>query len=47
MLADAPYKTAGTVANFAMGRLAIERNESAYLSFWKAWWSKNRAGLGY
>jgi hypothetical protein len=45
--ADNPYKTAETVANFGMGRLAIGHNESAYLSFWKAWWSKNRAGLGY
>ncbi len=47
MPADAPYKTAETLANFGVGRLAIERNESAYLSFWKAWWSQNRAGLGY
>ena len=45
MTADAPYKTAETVANFGAGRLAIERNESAYLSFWKAWWLKNRDGL--
>lgn len=45
--ADAPYKTAETLANFGVGRLAIERNESAYLSFWRAWWSQNRAALGY
>jgi hypothetical protein len=42
--ANAPYKTQDTVANFALGQAA---NETSYISFWKNWWSANRAGLGY
>lgn len=45
--AAAPYKTADTVANFAMGSQAIEQKTSSYLSFWKTWWAQNRASLGY
>ncbi len=45
--ASAPYQTAGTIANLAMGSRAIAKNETSYLSFWKSWWSQNRAGLGY
>ena len=44
---SAPYKTPDTIANFAMGAAAIERNEAAYLSFWKNWWSQQRAGMGF
>jgi hypothetical protein len=44
---SAPYKTQETIANFAMGSTAIERNEASYISFWKGWWSQNRANLGY
>ena len=42
--ANAPYKTQDTVANFALGQAA---NETSYISFWKNWWSANRASLGY
>lgn len=45
--ASAPYKTAETIANFAMGAQAINRRESRYLSFWKGWWVQNRTRLGY
>ena len=45
--ATAPYKTADTVANFAMGKQAISQNEAKYLSFWRSWWSQNRAALGH
>jgi hypothetical protein len=45
--ASAPYKTADTVANFAMGTQAIAQKPSTYLSFWKTWWAQNRASLGY
>jgi hypothetical protein len=45
--ANAPYKTQDTVAHFALGRQAIAANETSYISFWKDWWSKNRANLGY
>jgi hypothetical protein len=45
--ASAPYKTAETMANFAMGSTAIETNEASYLSFWNGWWSSNRASLGF
>jgi hypothetical protein len=44
---SAPYRTPETITNFAMGSVAIEKNEASYLSFWKAWWSQNRASLGY
>jgi hypothetical protein len=44
---SAPFKTADTVANFALGSQAIARNEAAYLSFWKGWWLQNRTRLGY
>lgn len=45
--ASASYKTADTVAHLAFGRPAIAANEVSYVSFWKDWWSKNRASLGY
>jgi hypothetical protein len=45
--ANAPYKTQDTVAHFALGRQTIAANEASYISFWKAWWSANRASLGY
>lgn len=45
--ASAPYKTAETIANFAMARQAIEQKEASYLSFWKAWWAQQRTSLGY
>jgi hypothetical protein len=44
---NAPYMTAETKANFALGSQAIERNETAYLSFWKQWWSQHRTSLGF
>jgi hypothetical protein len=44
---SAPYKTADTVANFAMGSQAISQNEATYLSFWRAWWLQHRSDLGY
>jgi hypothetical protein len=43
----APYMTAETIANFAMGFQAIEQNEPQYLAFWGRWWSLNRTGLGF
>jgi len=43
----APYMTADTQAHFALGSQAIERNESAYLSFWKQWWLQHKAALGF
>jgi hypothetical protein len=43
----APYMTATTRANFALGSQAIERDEASYLSFWKQWWSQNKAALGF
>ena len=42
-----PYRTDDTIRNFAMGQKAISQNETKYLSFWKNWWSQNRASLGY
>ncbi len=45
--ASAPYRTADTIANFALGEQAISRNETAYLAFWKNWWATNRGGLGF
>jgi hypothetical protein len=45
--ASAPFQTAETLANFAMGAESIGRNETGYLSFWKTWWMQNRAALGY
>jgi hypothetical protein len=45
--ASAPYKTADTIANFAMGARAVGKNEAALLAFWKNWWLQNRASLGY
>jgi hypothetical protein len=44
---NAPYRTAETIANFAQGERAILRNEAAYLSFWKDWWTSHRKQLGY
>ncbi len=44
---SAPYKTSDTMANFAMGAAAIERNETSYLAFWKGWWLQNQASLGF
>lgn len=45
--AGAPYMTAETRANFALGPQAIERNEGSSLAFWTQWWSQNRTGLGF
>lgn len=45
--ASAPYMTASTRQNFALGRQAIARNESAYISFWEQWWLQNRTALGF
>lgn len=45
--ANAPYRTADTIANFAQGEQAISRNETAYLAFWKNWWVTNRGTLGF
>jgi hypothetical protein len=45
--ANNPYRTDDTIRNFAMGQKAISQNETKYLSFWKNWWSQNRASLGY
>jgi hypothetical protein len=45
--ASAPYRTADTMAHFAMGSTAIERNEASYLSFWQQWWQQNQASLGF
>jgi hypothetical protein len=44
---NAPFGTADTLANFAMGSNAIQRNEAAYLSFWRQWWSEQRTALGF
>jgi hypothetical protein len=44
---DGTYSTAETIANFAQGAQAIERDEGRYLAFWKAWWGTNRASLGF
>ena len=45
--ATAPYRTADTMAHFAMGSTAIKQNEPSYLSFWKEWWTANQASLGF
>lgn len=45
--ASAPYKTQDTLSHLAFGRQAIAANETSLISFWKDWWSKNRATLGY
>jgi HEAT repeat protein len=42
----APYRTADTVANSALGAATISRNEARYLTFWENWWAQNRASLG-
>jgi len=44
---NSPYQSTETIANFAMGKIAISRNESAYLGFWRDWWRQQRAGLGF
>lgn len=44
---SAPYRTAETLANFALGPYAIQQNESSYLSFWKQWWAAQRTALGF
>jgi hypothetical protein len=44
---NAPYRTADTVAHFAMGTRAIEKDEASYVAFWKSWWDQNRARLGF
>jgi len=45
--ASAPYMTVATRANFALGRQTVERNEAAYLSFWRQWWLDNKTSLGF
>jgi hypothetical protein len=44
---EGPYRTPETIANFALGSPAIERDEQRYLAFWKDWWSSHRASLGF
>jgi hypothetical protein len=44
--ASAPYMTAETRANFALGIQAVGSSEAAYLSYWSQWWSQNKASLG-
>lgn len=43
----APYKTPDTIAHLAFGRQAVAGNEAYFVSFWRNWWSQNRASLGY
>jgi hypothetical protein len=45
--ATAPYRTAETIANFAMGSSAIQKNQATYLAFWKQWWAQQRGSLGF
>jgi hypothetical protein len=45
--AAGPYRTPETLANFAMGSQAIEKDESRYLTFWQTWWSQQKTQLGY
>lgn len=42
-----PYRNADTEANFTYSPIAIKKNEAAYLTFWKNWWSQNRASIGF
>lgn len=44
---NSPYRTADTEQHFPMNIEFLEKNESTYLSFWKAWWQSNHAALGY
>lgn len=44
--ASAPFKNSSTMAHFALGYQAVEKNESFYLSFWQQWWAQNGAPLG-
>ena len=44
--ANAPYRTADTEANDAMGS-AVARDEARHVGFWKSWWVQNRAKLGF
>jgi hypothetical protein len=44
---SSPYRTADTLANFALGSHAIQQNEASYLSFWKQWWAQQRTSLGF
>jgi len=44
---SAPFRTGDTMAHFALGSQAIEKNEGTYLSFWSQWWSQNRTNLGF
>jgi hypothetical protein len=44
---NSPYRTADTEMHFPMNIEFLEKNESTYLSFWKAWWQSNHAALGY
>jgi len=44
---SAPFRTTDTLANFALGSNAIQRDEAAYLSFWKQWWTEQRTALGF
>lgn len=43
----APYRTAETMANFAMGSQAIQKKQAAYLAFWKQWWLQQQGNLGF
>jgi hypothetical protein len=44
---NAPYRTADTLANFALGSSATQQNQASYLSFWKQWWTDERTALGF
>lgn len=36
-----PFKTLETLTHFAMGKQTIEKQESYFLDYWRAWWSAN------
>jgi len=42
-----PYRNAETEANFTYSPFAIKKNEAAYLTFWKKWWTQNKASIGF
>jgi hypothetical protein len=44
---NSPYRTADTEMHSPLNIEYLEKNESTYLSFWKAWWQTNHAALGY
>jgi hypothetical protein len=44
---NSPFRTANTEMHTPMNMEFLEKNESTYLAFWKAWWQTNHAALGY